>query len=94
MGGFTGQVPYPTPALLRRLVGSGELHYVALRHPRRAGEHRTPAPPDAVVTRWVTAHCTPVPPTAYGGPAPGLPRLYRCAAAAGTQPDLTIQARR
>jgi 4-amino-4-deoxy-L-arabinose transferase-like glycosyltransferase len=85
MGGFTGRVPYPTPALLHRLVDSGELRYVGLHHPRTTGRQRgagqNPAPLSsgtAAVTRWVTAHCTPVPPKAYGGPSAVLPQLYRC----------------
>jgi 4-amino-4-deoxy-L-arabinose transferase-like glycosyltransferase len=82
MGGFTGQVPYPTPALLRRLIGSGDLHYVALRHPRATGRHRTPTPPDTEVMRWVSAHCTKVPAAAYGSGAHS-PLLYRCDAGAG-----------
>ncbi len=36
MGGFTGQVPYPTLDPLRHLVGSGALHYIALPRPSAA----------------------------------------------------------
>ncbi|MFB6958923.1 ArnT family glycosyltransferase [Streptomyces sp. NPDC056309] len=96
MGGFTGQVPYPAPDALRRLVDSGELHYVALRRThaavwqRAAGEHggsarhgatapnAGTAAPTTAITHWVTTHCTPVPPAAYGGTSRELPRLYQC----------------
>ncbi|WP_234376811.1 glycosyltransferase family 39 protein [Streptomyces sp. TP-A0356] len=82
MGGFTGQVPYPTLDRLRKLIDSGELRYVALKHPRPAGKHHTTTPPMPSVTRWVTSHCTAVPPSEYG-PGRHLPLLYRCAPAAG-----------
>jgi 4-amino-4-deoxy-L-arabinose transferase-like glycosyltransferase len=90
MGGFTGQVPYPTAALLGRLVASGELHYVALRSPHPA-PHRsesgqqgqqTASPGTTAITRWVTAHCTAVPLTAYSDTGTGVPLLYRCDAGA------------
>ncbi|MGV9562769.1 ArnT family glycosyltransferase [Streptomyces sp. NPDC003480] len=79
MGGFTGQVPYPTPRGLQRLVDSGELRYVALRHPHKAaGRHLTaPSPEAAAVTHWVTTHCAKIPSSAYGSGA-RLPLLYRC----------------
>ncbi|MFJ8357094.1 glycosyltransferase family 39 protein [Streptomyces sp. NPDC093984] len=98
MGGFTGQVPYPSPAGLGRLVESGDLHYVALRgtyaagRQRKADEHggsdryeataqhtgTAASPTTTAITRWVTTHCTSVPPTAYGGTGSLRLRLYRC----------------
>ncbi|MFI9646426.1 glycosyltransferase family 39 protein [Streptomyces sp. NPDC052040] len=78
MGGFTGHVPYPTVPGLRRLIDSGELRYVALRHSQVPGRHHgSPAPEAAAIAHWVTGHCTEVPPSAYGG-GTGLPLLYRC----------------
>lgn len=83
MGGFTGQVPYPTTAHLSSLVDAGELHYVTLRRPL-PDERRPEADPAAL---WVTAHCTAVPPAAYDDPRSGArsgteaPLLYRCDAA-------------
>ncbi|MGW4512133.1 glycosyltransferase family 39 protein [Streptomyces sp. NPDC004393] len=78
MGGFTGQVPYPTPGAMQRLINSGELHYVGLRHPPKKGRHHTALAPDAAaVAHWVTTHCTHIPSSAYGGGA-HLPMLYRC----------------
>lgn len=78
MGGFTGQVPYPTPRAMQRLISSGELRYVGLRHPHKKGRHHTALAPDAAaVAHWVTTHCTQVPASAYGGGA-HLPVLYRC----------------
>ncbi|MGW1254692.1 glycosyltransferase family 39 protein [Streptomyces sp. NPDC002513] len=78
MGGFSGQVPYPTPQALQRLIGSGELRYVALRHPQKAGRHQTPLSADAAaVAHWVTRHCVKVPSSVYGSGA-HLPLLYRC----------------
>ncbi|MEU1598124.1 glycosyltransferase family 39 protein [Streptomyces sp. NPDC005708] len=44
VGGFTGRVPDPTPAQLRRLVVSGELHYVALQGSRRPARDSGAAP--------------------------------------------------
>ncbi|WP_258053766.1 glycosyltransferase family 39 protein [Streptomyces sp. Ru72] len=98
MGGFTGQVPYPSPDGLGRLVGSGELRFVALRgtgaaarqlkadghgasarHEATAQHTGTVASPTTTaITRWVTTHCTAVPPTAYGGTGSDRLRLYRC----------------
>lgn len=76
MGGFTGQVPYPTPPLLGGLVASGALHYVVLRHP--GASKSTGRTGTAAIAHWVTTHCAAVPPTAYGGTATGVPTLYRC----------------
>ncbi|OIJ98451.1 hypothetical protein BIV24_05840 [Streptomyces colonosanans] len=82
MGGFTGQVPYPTLDRLRQLIDSGRLHYVELRRPRTHEWHRTAVPASAAATaRWVTSHCTRVPAAAYGSGA-ALPPLYRCDAEA------------
>lgn len=109
MGGFTGQVPYPTLDRLRHLISSGELHYVALRHSRTAGQYggtkqpgrhartghhgkhgatgqygTSASPTYTEIKRWVTAHCTAVPPTEYGGSSAELPSLYRCGAGSGS----------
>ncbi|MGV4988048.1 ArnT family glycosyltransferase [Streptomyces sp. NRAIS4] len=72
MGGFTGRVPYPTPAAFRRLVDTGRLHYVLV--PRA---DLTAAGPVGAVLRWTAAHCALVPPAAYD-PGDRTRLLYRC----------------
>ncbi|WNM32623.1 glycosyltransferase family 39 protein [Streptomyces sp. Li-HN-5-11] len=98
MGGFTHQVPYPTPDQLARLVDSRELHFIALPatpvagRQQKADQHGATARHDATaqhtdtgtsptmtaITRWVTAHCTPVPPTTYDATASLHLQLYHC----------------
>ena len=67
MGGFTGQVPFPTVGAFRRLVAAGEVRYVIV-HPVSP-----PASAPGRVMAWVAAHCAPVPGRAVGGQP-----LYRC----------------
>lgn len=74
MGGFTGQVPFPTLADFQHLVSSGQLHYVLLSDnlsfDRRRGQAQTQ------ITSQVRATCTLVPPTDYNGSSSS--QLYRC----------------
>jgi 4-amino-4-deoxy-L-arabinose transferase-like glycosyltransferase len=71
MGGFTGITPFPTAQQLRGLVSTGRLRYALL----------TTARPPTEDTAWVKAHCTRVPPAAYGRARMGTFTLYDCAAA-------------
>lgn len=74
MGGFTGQVPFPTLSDFQHLVSSGQLHYVLLDDSnlldRRRGEAQTQ------IINEVRTTCTLVSPADYNG-APTT-RLYRC----------------
>ncbi|WP_435642431.1 ArnT family glycosyltransferase [Streptomyces sp. H49] len=86
LGGFSGQVPFPTPARFRRLVADGRVRYVlagggAGFGPPTAGT-ANPAAGKTAATRiadWVASSCAEVPAAAYGGTAaaPGQ-TLYRC----------------
>ncbi|MCW2879107.1 MAG: mannosyltransferase, partial [Sphaerisporangium sp.] len=66
MGGFTGQVPFPTLSQFSRLVTAGQLHYVLSRADRHA--RGSSASTTAQVMSWVRSSCTLVPDSAYGGP--------------------------
>lgn len=68
MGGFSGQVPFPTTNQLARLVADGKLRYVLAGggFGRRGGNSPT--------STWVTSNCTPV----RDGPL-GATGLYDCA---------------
>ncbi|MEU9885410.1 glycosyltransferase family 39 protein [Sphaerisporangium sp. NPDC051011] len=66
MGGYTGQVPFPTLSQFSGLVASGQVRYVLLRVGRGAADR--PGSTTAQVTSWVRARCTLVPEPAYGGP--------------------------
>ncbi|MGW4823579.1 ArnT family glycosyltransferase [Streptomyces sp. NPDC004227] len=77
MGGFTGRVPYPTPARFHQLIDSGRLRYVVLRNSGSvAASHRGSAPVDGLV-RWTAAHCAVVAAAEYGSGDRG-PVVYRC----------------
>ncbi|MCQ4079535.1 glycosyltransferase family 39 protein [Streptomyces sp. RB6PN25] len=71
MGGFTGVTPFPTVEQLSDLVSAGRLRYALLTTAR-------PSTPD---TAWVTAHCTRIPPSAFGRTSAGSFTLYDCGAA-------------
>ena len=75
MGGFTGQVPFPTLRQFERLIGSGELRYVILGHRDLVRSHHATSTTGSVV-RWVESHCAPVRLTP--GATPAGQRLYRC----------------
>ncbi|MCW2882631.1 MAG: mannosyltransferase, partial [Sphaerisporangium sp.] len=66
MGGYTGQVPFPTLSQFSRLVTAGQLHYVLSRADRHAGG--SPGSTTAHVMSWVRSRCTLVPESSYGGP--------------------------
>jgi 4-amino-4-deoxy-L-arabinose transferase-like glycosyltransferase len=74
MGGFTGQVPFPTLGEFRHLIGSGELHYVIVRHTElvTSGRSHSSAAP---ILRWVESQCTVVRIPHSGALTP---RLYHC----------------
>ncbi|MFE3647330.1 ArnT family glycosyltransferase [Streptomyces sp. NPDC059152] len=72
LGGFSGQVPFPTKARFRQLVDSGKVRYVLLGGGRGMGAMfgggggggTTSA---TRITDWVRSSCTRVPASAYGG---------------------------
>ncbi len=89
MGGFSGQVPFPTEAQFRQLVASGKLHYVLVGGDRGTGAFfggsgPTTTTDTAQITTWVQASCTRVPASAYGSTETTeitdttAPNLYRC----------------
>jgi 4-amino-4-deoxy-L-arabinose transferase-like glycosyltransferase len=65
MGGFTGSDPAMTPALLKKLVSSGQLRYVM-----SGGDRGGPDRGNSEVTTWVQANCKAV---------NGQDGLYDCA---------------
>ena len=69
LGGFSGQVPFPTEEQFRHLVDSGKLRYVLLGGGRGmvspSGGNATTA--TAQITGWVRSTCARVPSSAYGG---------------------------
>ncbi|MEV5436891.1 glycosyltransferase family 39 protein [Streptomyces sp. NPDC052682] len=89
LGGFSGAVPFPTPARFRQLVGSGELRYVLLGGARGAGAlpggRGGGTTATARITDWVESACARVPASAYTTPSrvpaggtTSVPTLYRC----------------
>ncbi|MFF7355638.1 hypothetical protein ACFZA1_23765 [Streptomyces filipinensis] len=85
LGGFTGQVTFPSTARFRRLVGSGRLTYVVLSGTRRGTGGASTA--TGRITAWVESSCRHIPAAAYGVTTsttdPGAARapeqtLYRC----------------
>ncbi|MFD5541383.1 ArnT family glycosyltransferase [Streptomyces sp. NPDC127079] len=88
LGGFSGQVPFPTESQFRRLVASGKLHYVLVGGGRGMGAFfgggSTATTATARITHWVESSCTPVPASAYGGTHTAdttAQNLYRCGTA-------------
>lgn len=81
MGGFTGQVPFPTLQRFQQLVDHGDLHYVMLIRGDSGSSQL------AAITSWVNSTCTVVPASAYGGSTPEVPatRMRRGDAAASVQ---------
>ncbi|MGW7004245.1 ArnT family glycosyltransferase [Streptomyces sp. NPDC054933] len=82
LGGFTGQVPFPSVTQFQQLVNSGKLRYVLLGGGRGMGamfgNSDAGTTSTAQITNWVRSACTSVPASAYGGtrssaPATGFP---------------------
>ena len=87
MGGFSGQVAYPTLAQVQTLVRDGRLKYFLLDAP---GTFNLGflfgtvggGPTLRAVDAWVRTSCVAIPSTAYGVPtADAAQVLYRCSAA-------------
>lgn len=70
MGGFTGQVPFPTPAHFRQLIDRADLHYVILGGQGRGMRDRRESAQVAAITLYVSRTCTIVPASAYAGSTP------------------------
>jgi hypothetical protein len=69
MGGFTGNTPFPGANTLASLVTSGQVRYGLLISNR----------PQTDGSRWVSAHCKVIPPSAYNEIAGAATSLYDCA---------------
>ncbi|MGW1259861.1 glycosyltransferase family 39 protein [Streptomyces sp. NPDC002513] len=72
LGGFTGQVPFPTQSQFQQLVSSGKLKYVLVGGSGRGmgamfGNSATGTTSTTQITNWVKSKCTLVPASAYGG---------------------------
>ncbi len=72
LGGFTGQVPFPTQSQFQQLVSSGKLKYVLVGGSGRGmgamfGNSDAGTTSTAQITNWVKSSCTRVPASAYGG---------------------------
>ncbi|MGW0883606.1 ArnT family glycosyltransferase [Streptomyces sp. NPDC002671] len=78
MGGYTGQVPYPTPQAFRQLIDSGRLHYVVMARADLKPHSRRAHTPAGQLLRWTAAHCTRVPPAAYDPDGRTTRLVYRC----------------
>jgi len=82
IGGFTGQVPFPTLTQFEQYVASGQVRYVYLTtFGGRAGPFgQTSKTAASQVEAWVPAHCSEVPASDYGGSSAsgGSGTLYEC----------------
>lgn len=94
MGGFTGQVPFPSVDRLSALVAAGELRYVVLGGGGgggRAGGWGGSTATEPVTERqtWVTSHCAAVDASAYQGTSDSGQRAGdgTAAGATGMGPD-------
>ncbi|MGW2572411.1 ArnT family glycosyltransferase [Streptomyces sp. NPDC001537] len=72
LGGFTGQVPFPTQSQFQQLVNSGKLKYVLVSGGSRGmgamfGNSAAGTTSTTQITKWVESTCTVVPASAYGG---------------------------
>jgi hypothetical protein len=80
MGGFSGSVPEPTLARVKRLVSTGQLRFFLLGGAGgfgglgRGGADST----TAQVTTWVESACAAVPAADYGGTSGSAGTLYAC----------------
>ncbi|MDF3300189.1 ArnT family glycosyltransferase [Streptomyces tropicalis] len=79
MGGFTGQVPYPSSARFHRLLDTGRLRYVVLSATdiHRGRRHRDTTLVGGL-ERWTAGHCALVPAAAYGSRGRSRVVLYDC----------------
>lgn len=69
MGGFTGLTPFPTTQAVAEHVQTGRLRHALLASNR----------PDSDGSRWISAHCTEVPQSAYGEDGKSVMTLFDCA---------------
>jgi hypothetical protein len=82
VGGFTGQVPFPTLTQFEQYVTSGQVRYVYLTTSGGlagpAGQTSQTA--ESQIGAWVPAHCTTVPASDYGGTSTSSTSgtLYEC----------------
>ncbi|WP_327064836.1 ArnT family glycosyltransferase [Kitasatospora sp. NBC_01302] len=75
IGGFSGQIPQPTPGAFTALVQQGRLHFLLTGGPGMGGMGGMGAmgggsaaeSSSARITTWAKAHCTEVPAQDYGG---------------------------
>ncbi|MEV6948698.1 glycosyltransferase family 39 protein [Streptomyces sp. NPDC051172] len=72
LGGFTGQVPFPTKSRFQQLVNSGKLKYVLVSGGSRGmgatfGNSASGTTSTTQITKWVKSSCTLVPASVYGG---------------------------
>ncbi|MEK2479241.1 glycosyltransferase family 39 protein [Streptomyces noursei] len=89
LGGFSGQVPFPTAVRFRQLVEAGTVRYVLLGQARGmagmfgggTGRGTTPA---TRITDWVRHACARVPASAYDGAQPPTTAPARASRAAQT----------
>jgi hypothetical protein len=94
MGGFSGQVPYPTLTQFKQYVASSQVRYVYLaassgpgaygrQDPAQGGEGRRQDSGQSAASQieaWVPANCSTVPASDYGGAttSSGSGTLYLC----------------
>ncbi|WEB44627.1 glycosyltransferase family 39 protein [Streptomyces yunnanensis] len=89
LGGFSGQVPFPTAVRFRKLVEAGKVRYVLLGQTHGmagmfgggTGRGTTPA---TRITDWVRHACARVPASAYDGAQPPTTAPARASRAAQT----------
>jgi 4-amino-4-deoxy-L-arabinose transferase-like glycosyltransferase len=84
MGGFTGQVPFPSFSAFQQLVGSGKLKFVLVGGESGmdaffGGDTSGAGTPAAKITNWVESDCSQVPAKDYGGTTRAQ-TLYQCTA--------------
>ncbi|GGX47921.1 hypothetical protein GCM10010341_81970 [Streptomyces noursei] len=89
LGGFSGQVPFPTEVRFRQLVQAGKVRYVLLGQARGmagmfGGGTGRGATPATRITDWVRSACARVPASAYDGAQPPTSAPARASAAAQT----------
>jgi 4-amino-4-deoxy-L-arabinose transferase-like glycosyltransferase len=79
MGGFSGTVPAPTLAGVRKLVSSGQLRFFLLGGSGGAGNRGGGTSAVATVESWVQSACAKVPAKDYGGTSTtSAETLYEC----------------